>query len=263
MPANDQTHSRPAVSPSAGRDGATSGHALAARLAMLAREFQGERTVEDTLRAIVHAAVDTVPGAWHAGITEIEGRRRVSTPAGTGEVVLRVDRAQYETGEGPCLTSAYTERTVRLPDVNTEERWPRFIARARELGVGSMLSFQLYVARDNLGALNLYAREPHAFTGESERVGLLFASHAAVAVADARRLDQLSRALDVRDLIGQAKGILMERHRLTGAQAFELLVMASQRINVKLVDVARELVETGELSVTGQPERARAGRAPR
>ncbi|MEH0819123.1 MULTISPECIES: GAF and ANTAR domain-containing protein [unclassified Micromonospora] len=263
MPANDQPLTRSAAASSAGRDDRTGGNGLAARLAVLAREFQGERTVEDTLRAIVRAAVDTVPGAWHAGITEIEGRRRVSTPAATGEVVQRIDRAQYETREGPCLTSAYTERTVRLPDMATEERWPKFIVRARELGVGSMLSFQLYVARDNLGALNLYACEPHAFTDESERVGLLFAAHAAVAVADARRLDQLSRALDVRDLIGQAKGILMERHRLTGDQAFQLLVTASQRINVKLVDVARELVETGELSVTDQPEKARAGRAPR
>ncbi|MGC5016983.1 GAF and ANTAR domain-containing protein [Micromonospora sp. DT47] len=221
---------------------------LAVRFSRLARSLQAERTVDDTLRAIVRAAAETVPGARHAGITEIEGRRRVWTPAATDDLVHRVDQAQYATGQGPCLTSLHEERTVRLPDMTVEDRWPDFTPRASALGVGSMLSFHLYLARDNLGSLNLYAPEPHAFTDESERVGLLFAAHAAVAMGGARKVAQLSRALDVRDLIGQAKGILMERHRLTGDEAFELLVTASQRFNVKLVEVAHRLVETGEIT---------------
>jgi GAF domain-containing protein len=110
-----------------------------------------------------------------------------------------------------------------------------------------MLSFQLYVEQDNLGALNLYAHDTDAFTDESEQVGLLFASHAAVAMADAQTQQHLTRAIAVRDLIGQAKGILMERHKLTGDQAFTLLVRASQNSNTKLNEVARYLVETGEL----------------
>jgi AmiR/NasT family two-component response regulator len=110
-----------------------------------------------------------------------------------------------------------------------------------------MLSFQLYVEQDNLGALNLYAHGTDAFTDESEQVGLLFATHAAVAMADAKQHQQLTRAIAVRDLIGQAKGILMERHKLTGDQAFTLLVRASQNTNTKLNEVARYLVETGEL----------------
>ncbi|WDZ86511.1 GAF and ANTAR domain-containing protein [Micromonospora cathayae] len=222
--------------------------ALARQLGELARALRTEPNVQDTLDAIVRAAVDTVPGAWHAGISEVERRQRTfRTSAATGDLVYQVDQAQYDTGQGPCLDALCEHRTVLLPDIGTERRWPAFTARAAGLGVCSMLSFQLYVGRDSLGSLNLYASEAYAFTPESEQVGTLFAAHAAVALADARKLAQLSQALGVRDVIGQAKGILMERHKVTGDEAFALLVRASQGLNLKLIDVARYLVETGEL----------------
>jgi GAF domain-containing protein len=159
-----------------------------------------------------------------------------------------VGQAQYDTGLGPCLDAVYEQQTVRLADMTAEDRWPEFTRRATHLGVRSMLSFQLYVEQDNLGALNLYSRDTNAFDDESEHVGLLFATHAAVAMSGAQQQEQLSRAAAVRDLIGQAKGILMERHKLTADQAFTLLVGASQTTNTKLVDVARHLTETGELA---------------
>jgi transcriptional regulator with GAF, ATPase, and Fis domain len=221
---------------------------LASTLSDLARSLHQERGVEDTLRGIVFAAVDTVPGAQEAALSVIEGRRRVQTQAGTADLVHAVDQVQYDTGEGPCLSSLYQQRTVRLSNMLTERRWPRFTGRAAELGVGSMLSFQMYVERDNLGALNLYSRDTEAFTDESEQVGLLFATHAALAMADARNQERLHRAMEVRDLIGQAKGILMERHKLTGDQAFTLLVRASQNTNRKLIEIARYLAETGEFT---------------
>jgi hypothetical protein len=220
---------------------------LGARLGHLARTLQGADSVASTLDGVVHAAVETVPGTGHAGITQVVGRRALRTTAGTDELVYRIDAAQYEAAEGPCLSALYEERTVRLSDMAAEQRWPAFTGRATALGVRSMLSFQLYVTEENLGALNLYAPQAGAFTDESEQIGLLFATHAAVAVADTVKLRQLTRALDVRDLIGQAKGILMERHRLSGDQAFTRLVRASQSTNTKLVEVARRLVETGEL----------------
>ncbi|MFI5959060.1 GAF and ANTAR domain-containing protein [Cryptosporangium sp. NPDC051539] len=220
---------------------------LAMRLSELARELQADDP-EQTLHDIVVAAVETVPGAVHAGISEVESRREVHTAAATDDLVRGVDQAQYDTAEGPCLTALFDQRTIRVADTEAESRWPTFIGKAADLGVRSMLSFQLYVARDNLGALNLYAWEPHAFSDESEDVGLLFAAHAAVAMADARKVQQLSLAVSARDLIGQAKGILMERHKVTGDQAFALLVRASQHTNVKLVEIARELTETGELA---------------
>ena len=220
---------------------------LAQTLSDLARSLQNEQNTDDTLNGIVHAAVQTVPGAEQAGITVVEARRKVDTRAATDELVRKVDEVQYRSGEGPCLEAAYEHRTVRLPDMATENRWPSFTQGALDLGVRSMLSIQLFVVRDNLGALNLYSAEAEAFDDESENVGLLFAAHAAVAMAGAVREDHMARALSMRDVIGQAKGILMERHRITAHQAFDLLVRASQRTNTKLTEIARSLTETGEL----------------
>jgi GAF domain-containing protein len=120
--------------------------------------------------------------------------------------------------------------------------------RAVEYGIGSMLSLQLYVSGDNLGALNLHSTAPDAFNAESEHVGLLLAAHAAVAMASAQREEHLLRAMETRDLIGQAKGILMERHKITANQAFSLLIRASQNTNNKLRDVANHLTVTGEIA---------------
>jgi transcriptional regulator with GAF, ATPase, and Fis domain len=234
---------------------------LAQTLSDLARSLQDQDCIEDTLGGIVTAAVHTVPGAQHAGLTVVERRREVSTPAATDDLVRRVDRAQYETGQGPCLDAAYERQTVRLPDMACEDRWPEFSRRALKCGVRSMLCFQMYVVGDDLGALNLYSGDTDAFDDESEHVGLLFASHAAVAMAGARKERNLIRAISMRDLIGQAKGILMERHRLTADQAFALLVRASQRTNVKLAEIARRLAETGDFPASpaclGQPSQRR------
>ncbi|MDN5751233.1 MAG: GAF and ANTAR domain-containing protein [Pseudonocardia sp.] len=220
---------------------------MALHLGDLARELQQESTLQDTLDGIVRAAVDNVPGAWMAGISSVEGRRKISTTAGSHPLAFEVDRLQYRVGEGPCLSAIYDQRTLRLPDMTAETRWPTFTEQAWKLGIGSMLSFQLYVENEDLGALNLYHPEPGGFDDESEHVGLLFATHAAVAMAGSLARHQLSLAVATRDLIGQAKGILMERHRLTGDQAFELLVRASQRGNMKLRDVAEQLTSSGEL----------------
>ncbi|WP_447009970.1 ANTAR domain-containing protein [Saccharothrix hoggarensis] len=203
--------------------------------------------MEDTLRGIVHAAVGTVPGVKYAGVSVVEGRTTMSTPAASDELVYKVDEAQIDFHEGPCIDVLYEHRTVRLPNMAEEQRWPQFAARAAELGVGSMLSFQLYVTGDDLGALNLYSGHADAFTDESEQIGLLFATHAAVAMADAQKLARMSRAMNTRDLIGQAKGILMGRHKITGDQAFAVLVRASQHTNTKLVEVAEYLVHPDAL----------------
>ncbi|MGW4371321.1 GAF and ANTAR domain-containing protein [Nocardia takedensis] len=226
---------------------------LAGRLGDLARFLQDLDDVGETLQGIVETAVHTIPGAAHAGVSVFAGRtgtRTMRTPAASDELVNQVDHAQIEFEQGPCLDALYDKRTVSLPDTSAEPRWPRFAARAAELGVASMLSFQLYVLGENLGALNLYAPRPHAFDAESERVGALFAAHAAVAMAAALEVSQLEHAVDTRDLIGQAKGILMERHKLTAEQAFALLIRTSQHTNTKIVDVADYLTHRGELPPT-------------
>lgn len=218
---------------------------LARQLSAFARRAQSQDDPGLMLDEVVRAAVALIPGAEEGSISVVTGRRDVTSQHPSGELPAQVDALQTETGQGPCLDAAYEHETVRVPDMATEDRWPKFAARASALGAASMLSIQLWVENDNLGALNLYSRTAESFTDESEHVGLLFASHAAIAFAGADKAHHLNIGLARRDLIGQAKGILMERFKITADQAFAILVRTSQGANRKLYDVVEELVATG------------------
>lgn len=220
---------------------------LADQLSELARDLQDETDFEATLATMVHATLQLVPGAAAASISVVEARRTIRPHAPSSDLPAAVDRLQQEHGEGPCLDAIYEERIVRVPDFGREQRWPAFAKAATEAGATSSLSFQLWVEGDNLGALNIYGDHTHAFTEESEEIGLLVAAHAAVAFADAQQIGHLHEALATRDLIGQAKGILMERFKITAQQAFLILTTASSKSNLKLRAVAEHLATTGTL----------------
>ena len=219
---------------------------VARQLSELARELQADDSQEALLAHIVKAAVTDVPGAEYAGITLLTGKH-YATAVASDELVNTLDRVQYQTGEGPCLDSARHQETVRCDDLRAEYRWRRFAGQAVGLGVLSILSLQLFVEAESFGALNIYSGKAGAFTQESESTGMLLASHAALAMTSARREARLLSAIDTRDLIGQAKGILIERYKITGVEAFGLLVASSQAMNRKLRDIAEHLVDTGEL----------------
>lgn len=222
---------------------------LAEVLGSLAIELQARTDPAATLRGIVDASVDIVPGARWAGISLIQGRR-VRSEVPTDPIVAELDQLQTDLGEGPCISALREHHTVQIEDMSAETRWPRFVRRAAALGVRSMLSFQLFVRSANLGALNLHGDAPGVFTDESLFVGGVLAQHAAVAMVGSTAVSQLQAALVSRDLIGQAKGILMHRDNLTGLQAFEALTRASQSSEVKLVDVARWVVDYHEEVLT-------------
>jgi GAF domain-containing protein len=243
LAAEDQ---RDPVRQAVGSTGHSAEPGIARQLSELARELQADLTTEALLRHIVMAAVAEVPGAQYAGITLVTGKE-FATRAASGELAGRIDRVQYETGEGPCLDAARHYETVRCDDLRADDRWPRFGRQAAGLGVRSVLSFQLFAGGDSFGALNLYAADPAAFGEDSESTGILLASHAALAMAAARTEAGLLTAMDSREMIGQAKGILMERYKISGVEAFGLLVASSQAVNRKLRDIAGHLVATGEL----------------
>ena len=233
--------------PSTADTGTADLNQLAEDFGELARSLEEHDDPDVMLAEIVTAAVAMVPGADEGSISVVTGRRSIGSQAPTGDLPMQVDALQEETRQGPCLDAAYDELTVRVTDMASESRWPEFARRASQAGAASMLSLQLYVEGDNLGALNLYSRTPNAFDDESEQVGLLFASHAAVAYAGVRKEVQLAQALGSRDLIGQAKGILMERYKISGERAFLVLTRVSQDNNRKLHDIATELVHRGTL----------------
>lgn len=232
-------------------DGKFLGDGLAAQMSELARLLQAEEDETAILTRMVTAAVDMIPGVEEASIMVVQSRKKVEARAPSGELARQVDALQEKVGQGPCLDAVFEHKTVSVPDMSAEQRWPRFAEEALALGAASMLSFQLFVEGDNLGAFNLYSRQADAFDEESEQIGLLVAAHASVVFAGTQKIDQMRDAAESRDLIGQAKGILMERYKVTGAQAFLLLVQASSRSNTKLIRVAGHLADTGNLPPDG------------
>jgi transcriptional regulator with GAF, ATPase, and Fis domain len=211
----------------------------------LAVEMEEQSDTDSTLRVIVDSSLFVVPGARWAGISMIEGHD-IASRVPSDPLVAELDALQTRFDEGPCLSALREHHTVEIGDMTTEDRWPRFARAAAEHGVKSLLSFQLFVHSSNLGALNLYGSEAHAFDDDSRLIGSVLAQHASVAMAGAAAESQFQHALNTRDVIGQAKGLLMQRNGVTGQHAFKMLVKASQETHMKLVDLARWLVDTHE-----------------
>lgn len=208
------------------------------------RRFAAASSVEETLELVLAAAVDTSPATDLAGVLLLEGRGKIASPATTDDVVQELDHVQAEYVEGPCVESIYDEEMVVVDDFAEHlDRWPHFARRALDLGVHASLSFQLYSEGSRAGSLNLFSHRARAF-GEEDRVfGALFANQAGLALRGARRAADLDRAVASRDVIGTAKGILMERFGIGDDEAFQRLVRSSQDTNIKLVEVARWLVD--------------------
>jgi GAF domain-containing protein len=220
------------------------GHALAQKMADLARRVAAPSNVEEVLSNVTATALEIIPGVDVAGVLLITKGGKFETHAGTSDLAVELDRLQEKFNEGPCLEAAVDELIVRTDDFQGEQRWPRYARSVVELGVRSGLSFKLYTSKTTAGALNLFAFEPNMFDSQSEAIGSVLAAHAAAAILASRHGEQLESALTSRDLIGQAKGIIMERFKVDAVRAFELLRELSQSSNTKLVDVAQSVVDT-------------------
>jgi GAF domain-containing protein len=213
--------------------------------------------LQPTLEAIASTAVAMLSPARHAALTVL-ARGELVPRASTGEPPLLLDRLQQRLGDGLCVNAAKRQSVFRIDDTREDRRWPEFCAEAARLNVRSMLCVPLWIDERGLGALSLYADQAAAFNESHERVTILLATFAALALAEAQRADQMHDALGSRDVIGQAKGILMERHGVTADAAFSVLSRVSQAENIKLAEVARRFVETGDLPSVPSPETADA-----
>jgi ANTAR domain/GAF domain len=225
---------------------------LAMRLASVSRQLLSAPTVAEVLRRIVILAVETIEGCDFAGIL-LPTSADPGTAVGTAGVVSEIDQLQQSAGEGPCLDALRGLNSVYAHDLAGEgQMWPRFGPRAVESGVRSVLAYRLFNGPVTLGALNLYAALPAAFGATDRAQGLIYAAHAGVAIAvtqgrvsDNDQTEHLRQALVSREAIGQAQGILMERERITADQAFDVLRRASQHLNVKLREIAQDVIDTG------------------
>ena len=218
-------------------------HDLAQQLAQVARELLGAGDVPQTLQRMVDLAVETIEGCDHAGLSLVVGGQ-IETPAQNDRIPEIVDGIQNATGQGPCTDAIREHEVFETGDLAAEDRWPRFSAQVVErTGVHSALAMRLFTERDTMGALNLYAEATDAFDDDDRSVASIFAAHAAVALRAAQRQEQLIDAIETRDIIGQAKGIIMTRSGVGDQQAFEVLRDASNRMDTKLREVARRIVQ--------------------
>jgi GAF domain-containing protein len=219
----------------------------------LARVVLVDRDLTDVLEEITEIGRRAIPGSEAASVTLISGGEP-RTAAYRGQMAKDAEELQYARGYGPCLDAGRAGLAFVISDMRTETRWPDYTAQAVHTGVRSSLSVPLPFQGVAIGAINHYSTRPAAFDEDDVARGEELADFIAVAVANAEHSTRsaeeaanMRRAMESRATIEQAKGILMERHKVTADLAFATLTQASQRSNVKLRDVADHLVQTGEM----------------
>lgn len=218
-----------------------------------------EHGMRSLLQTVADLAEQVMPGDPEVSVSLLINDRP-SSPVFTGELARACDESQYGRGYGPCLHAAGTGEVVEIADARTETRWRDYTAYAVEHGALSSLSVPLPITEGIAGAVNVYARKPHAFDEDSRAVAVRFAEHAAVVAAnmyayeEARELaEHLERRAESRAVVEQATGMLMERHGFTVEQAQQALARVARYADTRVRDVATGLVRTGELPTDGRP----------
>ncbi|WP_111766545.1 ANTAR domain-containing protein [Nakamurella deserti] len=197
----------------------------------------------ETVGALIVIAVelDACDSVGVVGAVGAPSGRAVAPALATDDLAADADRAQCERADGPSLAAMRSGRPVIAVDLDADPAWADACAPAP---VGALLAVPLDPGNP-LGALTLYSRAPRDFSDEDRALAETLAAHVCVALRHGDAIDTLRRAVDSRTVIGQAQGILMERHRITAADAFAALVRCSQNRNVKLAVLAQELTATG------------------
>lgn len=241
--------------------------ATAQALDDVARNLVEARDVDQILATIVEAVRLSIDEIDHAGVSVAHRNGTIETQAATGDLVRLLDQAQYDTGQGPCLDAmapGVHQDVVLVDNIRQEQRWPAYTPRALQHGLRSQLGVRIYAETKTVGGLNLYSTSSDTISAESVALAHLFAVHAAVALGRVRRESHLLQALRTRELIGQATGIMMERYQVSATRAFDYLARVSQSRNLKLRDLAIQIVEHGgiDTAVFGDPLRSPAGIPP-
>jgi hypothetical protein len=226
-------------------------------LAGLADQLLSSADPHRAVRDVEDAASRLVPGVV-ASVMMLDAQGRLRVVEHTSSLAVELGEAQYEAGEGPCedATRPGGPKLVRCDDLAAADGpWPRFGPVAVGLGVRSVVAVGLLpLSPARLGALHLYGREPGVLGDAEVDVAVVLAGYLAVTLVALIQVDRgheqlghLRRALDSRDVIGQAKGLVMAQRRVTADEAFELLAAASQRLNVKVRDIAEQVVRSRDL----------------
>ncbi|GAC1367900.1 MAG: hypothetical protein NVSMB32_12950 [Actinomycetota bacterium] len=238
--------------------------ALTLTLTELSRLLLKEETLASTLERVAVLAAHLIPGADAASVTVADSAGTPSTASSTHDLVSTLDAEQYRLDEGPCLAALRERQIFQVDSMAEEARWRNFCPLALASGIASLMAIPLGGNGTAPGAINFYSRQAHVFTEVDRALATLFAAQASVAADNARTFaelrcerdkmaQRLQEALRSRAVIDQAVGVIMERERLTPEEAFRMLRSASQRINVKVRDIAAEIVEAVQGKESGAP----------
>jgi GAF domain-containing protein len=227
---------------------------IAQVMADLARAMQEPGEVALTLQAVTACATDSIEGADYASISVRHRDGRLETLAPTDPLVRRVDLLQFELSQGPCYDAVEATTVTLSDDLARDTRWPAYGPQVVALGLRSQLGIRLVSDDGWRIALNLYARRPDAFDSETVSLAEMFADQAAGAMGLVRTVRTLNKALVMRETIGQAVGIVMERYAIDTDRAFAFLVRTAQTSNARIQDVAEEITAAADRRPAGQNE---------
>ena len=215
---------------------------IAQALIEASRVMNAPPTLDETLEAITSAALATVPGFTHVGISITHRDGTIETKSATDQLVWELDQVQYSLREGPCYDSIRGGGVTVVENARHDQRWPRYMPEAVRRGLRAQLAVGLYADGSSLGGLNLYSTEAERVEEDAIGIAELFAAQASIALGRSRQEFQLNEALQSRKIIGQALGLIMQKYQVDEDRAFQFLMRASSTGNVKLRDVAAELV---------------------
>jgi anti-anti-sigma factor len=204
--------------------------------------------LDDSLRLIVNLAKVSVKGADGVSVSLLRDGE-ISTVAASDETILEMDAGQYSTGEGPCLAASTEGHWFHISSLQEEERWPEFVPLARSLGIQAILSNPLVADSRPVGALNIYSRTVAAFGLPEEQLASIFAHEASTVLtrvglgaSDEILAQRLHGALQSREVIAQAQGVLMERSNIDEQTAFDRLRRFAQHDDRPLREWAEDIV---------------------
>jgi GAF domain-containing protein len=217
---------------------------LSSALTHAARTIGQAGTSEETLQTIAETALLSIPSIEHVGVSVLDRNGKVVTMAATSDLVRELDTLQYSLNEGPCVDTLHDATVVAAPHIRHDPRWPRYVPPAVQLGLKAQLACKLYVDDEGtVGGLNMYSTGSEDIDPQAPSIADLFATHAALALGKARKVDHLKEALTTREIIGEAVGLLMAKYHLDPDGAFGYLVRSSSHSNTKVRDIAVRIVE--------------------
>jgi GAF domain-containing protein len=208
-----------------------------------------EEKVDRAVQLLAEGIRDAFPASSGAGVSLLDETGTRTSTGATDPVVLEADSAQYELGQGPCLSAWASERTVVIEDVLTDDRWPLWSRAVRDLSIRSVISSPLMSGERCLGALKIYSAQPGAFDADTSRPLEKLVVPAATLLDNIQSSDSplrftqiLASALDSRDTINRALGFLMRLHGLNQGEALKKLVELSRTSRQPLLSVSTEIL---------------------